>query len=97
MAIQAMAEVDIDISGHTSDHVDSYVGERFDPGVTVRDSAREGCPVFPGAERLLHRSFKDPDHPGAGDDELMSAFRRVRDKIGEFSRSLLADEVAGPQ
>ena len=73
------------------------MGERFDLGVTVCDSARESCPVFPGAARLIHRGLEDPDRPGAGDDELMSVFRRVRDEIGEFSRSLLADEVAGPQ
>ena len=93
MAIRAMAEVGIDISGHTSDHVDAYVDEPFDLVVTVCDSARESCPVFPGASRLLHRGFEDPDRPGAGDDELLSVFRRIRDEIGKFSRSLLAEEV----
>ena len=92
-----MAEVGIDISGPTSDLVDSYVGEQFDLVVTVCDSARESCPVFPSAARLLNRGFEDPDRPGAGDDELMSVFRRVRDETGEFSRSLLADEMGGRQ
>ena len=96
-AIQAMAEVGIDISGHTSDHVDSYVGERFDLGVSGMRLLGRCCPSLSRAARLIHRGFEDPDRPGAGDDELMSAFRRVRDEIGEFSRSLLADEVAGPQ
>lgn len=95
MAIRVMAEVGIDISGHTSDHVDVYVGEPFNLVVTVCDSARESCPVFPGAARLLHRGFEDPDRPGAADDELLPVFRRIRDEIGEFSRSLLADEVGG--
>ena len=95
MAIRAMAEVGVDISGHTSDHVDSYVGEPFDLVITVCDSARESCPVFPGAARLLHRGFEDPDKPGAGDDELLAVFRRIRDEIGEFSRGLLAEELAG--
>ena len=95
MAIRAMAEVGIDISAHTSDHVDAYVGEPFDLVVTVCDSARENCPVFPGAARLLHRGFQDPDRQGVDDDELLPVFRRIRDEIGEFSRSLLADELGG--
>ena len=49
MAIRVMAEVGIDLPGHTSDHVDRYVGEDFDLVVSVCDSARESCPVFPGA------------------------------------------------
>ncbi len=50
MAIRVIAEVGIDLSSHTSDHVDRYVGEDFDLVVTVCDSARESCPVFPGAK-----------------------------------------------
>ncbi len=94
MAVEVMAEVGIDISGHTSDHVDRYAGEEFDLVVTLCDSARETCPVFPGAGRLLHHSFEDPDRPGMGDKALREAFRRVRDQIGEFSRTLLAEELS---
>ena len=61
MAIRVMAEVGIDLSTHTSDHVDRYVGEDFDLVVTVCDSARESCPVFPGAKRVIHHAFEDPD------------------------------------
>ena len=45
LAIRVMAEGDIDISGNTSDHVDTYLGEEYDLVVTVCDSARESCPA----------------------------------------------------
>ena len=95
LAIRVMAEVGIDISGHTSDHVDRYVREDYDVVVTVCDTAKEICPVFPGARRLLHRAFEDPDYSSMSERELTGVFRRVRDEIGNFCRALVAEEVAG--
>ena len=93
VAIRVMAEVGIDISGHTSNHVDEYVGEDFDLVLTVCDHAKESCPVFPRARRTVHRSFEDPDYPWMGEDEFTDVFRRIRDEIGDFSRELLAREL----
>ena len=93
LAVRAMAEVGIDISDHTSDDVNTYLGEDYDPVVTVCDAARESCPVFPGARRLLHRTFEDPDYPWMRDSELTHVFRRVRDEIGDFCRALVAREA----
>ncbi len=93
IAIRVMAEVGIDISGHTSDHVDRYLDDEFDLVLTVCDSARESCPVFPGARRTLHRSFEDPDDPNMSEAELADVFRRIRDEIGDFSRDLLEREL----
>ena len=84
-----MAEVGIDLSTHTSDHVDRYVNGDFDLVLTACDSARESCPAFPGARRMLHHSFEDPDKPGLTDDQLLPVFRRIRDDIGEYTRELL--------
>lgn len=92
LAIRVMGEVGIDISGSTSDHVDTYLGEDHDLVVTVCDAARESCPVFPGARRLLHRAFEDPDYPCMSEKELADVFRRVRDEIGDFCRALVAKE-----
>ena len=89
LAVSVMADVGIDISAHTSDHVDQYVAQDFDLVLTVCDSARETCPVFPGAKRMLHRSFEDPDKPELDEDELLAVFRRIRDETGEYSRQLL--------
>jgi len=59
-AVQAMAEVGIDISGHRSKHVDEFAGHQFDYVFTVCDNAKETCPFFPGGGKRLHQSFEDP-------------------------------------
>ena len=94
IAVRVMAEVGIDISDHTSDHIDRYLEDDFDLVLTVCDSARESCPVFPGARRTVHHSFEDPDYPELSEDELTQVFRSIRDAIGDYSRGLL-EEVLG--
>ena len=91
IAIRVMEEVGIDLSAHTSDPVESYIDQPFDLVITVCDSAREQCPVFPGAKRVMHRSFEDPDYPDMSELELTDVFRRIRDDVGRFCRELLAD------
>ncbi len=94
-AIQAMAEAGVDISAHSSKSVESLRGVPFDLVVTVCDSAREACPVFPGARTTLHHAFEDPAHAGEGDDAL-PFFRRVRDEIREVLVPLVARELGLP-
>ncbi len=93
LAIRVMTEAGIDISEHTSDHVDRYLEDEFDLVLTVCDAARESCPVFPGARRTLHHSFEDPDYPELSESELTAVFRRIRDEIADFSRGLLEREL----
>lgn len=91
VAIRVMEEVGIDVSDHTSDHVDRYLEDDFDLVLTVCDSARESCPVFPGAQRTIHRSFEDPDDPDLSQERLADVFRRIRDEIGGYTRELLRE------
>ena len=93
LAVRVMAESGIDISRHTSDHIDHYAAQDFDLVITVCDSAHKSCPVFPGAKRLLHRGFEDPDRPGMDEAELVKVFRRSRDEIGVFVRELVETEL----
>ena len=79
-AIEVMSEAGVDLSSHSSKSVESLREIPFDLVVTVCDSAREACPVFPGAKRTVHRAFEDPAQAGAGEDAL-PVFRRVRDEI----------------
>jgi arsenate reductase len=86
-AIQVMAECGVDISGQTSDHVDEYLGVPFDLVVTVCDSTRESCPIFPGKGKKVHRSFQDPPTLARGmasEEEALEQYRIVRDEIREF-------------
>jgi len=80
-AIKALAEKDIDISHHTSDHVDNYMGQEFDFVITVCDNAKETCPYFPTNKTRLHWSFEDPAAAAGSDEEILAEFRRIRDQI----------------
>ena len=88
-AIQVMKERGVDISGHTSDLVDKYLGEDFDYVITVCDNARERCPVFPSKAQKYHQNFPDPAKAEGNDEEKLEAFRKVRDEVELFCRDFL--------
>lgn len=91
LAVRAMAEAGVDISGQRSKAAADLAGVRFDCVVTVCDSAREACPVFPGAARTVHVGFDDPPRlarSARSDEEAMPHYRRVRDEIRRFVESL---------
>jgi arsenate reductase len=94
-AVEVMAEAGVDISGHTSKHVDSLRDMVFDAVITVCDNARETCPFFPGAGKMLHVGFSDPPAmvkelaaKGAGEEEQRNCYRLVRDEIRAFVETL---------
>jgi arsenate reductase len=60
LAVRAMREAGVDISGQRSKSVADLPGIPLDTVITVCDRARQSCPVFPGAAATLHRSFDDP-------------------------------------
>lgn len=81
-AVAVMKEVGIDISHHTSDSVDLYLGEEWDYVITVCGGANEACPAFLGkVKHRLHIGFEDPSHVTGTEDYIWSEFRRVRDEI----------------
>jgi len=81
IAIKVMAEIGIDISGHRSKSVEEFQGMSFDFVITTCDAARETCPFFPGKARHLHWSFNDPAAVKGSEEEILSAFRNVREEI----------------
>ena len=83
LAIRAMDEIGIDISGQESKTLDRYLGEPFDYVITVCDDANEACPFFPGAANRLHWSFEDPSRVEGLEEERLAVFRSVRDQIRE--------------
>ncbi|MBI3978422.1 MAG: arsenate reductase ArsC [Chloroflexi bacterium] len=89
LAVRAMAEVGIDLSGQYPKRVDRYLGEPWDFVITVCDRAKESCPFFPGLHERIHWSFEDPAAATGSTDERMQVFRRVRDEIAEHLRQLL--------
>ena len=83
-AAEVMRELGIDLSGHTSDHVDAFADEALDYVVTVCDSAREACPYIPARKQNLHESFPDPSAAEGSDAEKLAVFRQVRDQIASW-------------
>jgi arsenate reductase len=92
LAIRAMEEIGIDISGQESKTLERYLGEPFDYVITVCDEANEACPFFPGAKNRLHWSLEDPSQAEGSEDERLAVFRRVRDEIGERIEQELVHE-----
>lgn len=83
-AIEVMKEVGIDLSGAYPKSVDQFVYQSFDHVITVCDHAKETCPVFTGkVKHRLHIGFDDPAEATGTEEEVLSAFRRVRDEIRE--------------
>ena len=81
LAIEVMREVGIDISLNRSKHIDEFADMAFDLAVTVCDTARESCPVLPGATEMVHWPFEDPAHAKGSKEERLGVFRRIRDSI----------------
>ena len=81
-AVRAMAEIGVDISRARPKRVDDLLGQAFDCVVTVCDQARESCPVFTGrVGRRLHIGFEDPAAVSGTEEQVLPAFRKVRDQI----------------
>jgi arsenate reductase (thioredoxin) len=85
-AVSVMAESGIDISGHHTEPINTFLGQPWDWVITVCETARHTCPVFPGASRTDHWSFDDPAAGDATDDERLARYRRVRTEIGDRIR-----------
>ncbi|MCX5781704.1 MAG: arsenate reductase ArsC [Elusimicrobia bacterium] len=80
-AIEVMKEIGIDISGQKSKSIKEFIDKTFDVVVTLCDSAKESCPIFPGAKKIIHHSFPDPSKEYADFDERLEPFRETRDEI----------------
>jgi arsenate reductase len=80
-AIEALREIDIDISAHTSKHMNDFLDRDIDTVITVCGHADQACPVFPGQMHRHHWPFDDPAHATGPEEEVAAEFRRVRDEI----------------
>lgn len=81
LAIKALAEIGIDISGHRSKSLDEFLAQPVHTVITVCGKADQVCPVFPGQGNRHHWPFDDPAPAPGSEAEQMEVFRRVRDEI----------------
>ncbi len=88
-----MKETGVDISHHTSDPVDKYLGEEWDYVITVCGGANEVCPAFIGkVKHRLHMGFEDPSEATGSEEFVMGEFRRVRDEIVDAFGKFYSEE-----
>ena len=94
MAIEVMAEISIDISSHTSKHLNEFLEKKVHTVITVCGHADAACPVFSGQSAKHHWPFDDPAKAEGNEEEIRATFRRVRDEIRKkfetYAEKLLA-------
>ena len=96
LAIKAMAEVDIDISQNKPKDVEQFINQSFDYVISVCDDANLNCPVFEGTvDNRWHIGFDDPATVKGTEEEVLTAFRRIRDEIGAGFLSFYKSVVCG--
>ena len=81
MAVEVMKEIEIDISAHTSKHLDEFLQREVHTVITVCCNADQACPIFPGQAEKHHWPFDDPAKATGSEEEIRAVFRRVRDEI----------------
>lgn len=93
-AVAIMAEDGIDITGHTSNNVNEYLGIDFDFILTVCDHANENCPYIPSKNAIrLHHNFFDPSKVEGTPKEKQAAFLKARNEIKEYCQKFVLREL----
>jgi len=80
-AIQVLREIGLDISGHTSKHLNEFLNQPIFTVITVCGKADQVCPRYPGQVNRYHWGFDDPAHATGTEEEILGEFRRVRNEI----------------
>jgi arsenate reductase len=91
-AIATMKRAGIDITSHTSDHVDQYLNEPIDIVISVCDNARDTCPDFPGQVRKICKTFPDPPAMAKSMNsqvEVEACYDQVRNEIERYVSEFL--------
>lgn len=95
-AVEVMKDAGVDISQHTSDSVEKYLGEEWDYVITVCGGANESCPMFTGkVKHRLHIGFDDPSDAVGTPEFIHSEFNRVRDEIKKAFYELYITKLKG--
>ena len=93
VAIKVMQSLCVDISQHQSNQIDEYLNLDLDYVITVCDSAKELCPTFPFASKVIHKSFPDPAKAKGTDEEVLVVYTKVRDMLKSFCKEFLQKEL----
>lgn len=90
-AVKAMAEIGIDISHHTSNKSDEYLGKGITHVITVCGEESEVCPYFPEPVHFTHHALPDPAHFNGTPEQTAAEFARVRDMVQAYLEGWWSD------
>jgi len=95
-AIEAMAEIGIDISRHRSKSIADIDLTSVNKVITL--CAEEVCPVLPKQVKRLHWAIPDPaaDPAELSHEQRQTRFREAREQIKTCLQTLLASSKAPP-
>jgi len=93
LAIETMAELDIDLSTHRSKTVDEFIDQPMDYVITVCDNARDTCPYLPARVKNIHHRFVDPSNAEGDEATVKAAWRATRDEIRAWLKSTFSPNV----
>jgi arsenate reductase len=84
LTIEVMAEIGINISNHSSNHLKEFQGKEFDYVITLCGNGNETCPLFLGGKKYIYQGFKDPANYCEDNLEKIDVFRIIRDEIKDW-------------
>lgn len=90
LASRVLAEIGIDLSTHTSKHMNEFLDREIHTVITVCGNADQACPMYPGQVTRHHWGFPDPAHAVGTEEEILGQFRSVRDSIALVFRAYAA-------
>ena len=93
LAIRVMREIGIDISKNKSNSAKEYDCINFDFVFTVCNNAKEICPVYPKAKKLIHQNFLDPADATGSETEQLEIYRKVRDELKKYFLKFFKDKI----
>lgn len=94
-AVRVMREAHgLDLSRHTSKHLDTFAGQRFDWVISLCDRVREVCPQFPGQPQTVHWSIPNPAS-GESDALTYPLFKQTVEEL-EVRVAFLLASLAEP-
>lgn len=98
LAVLVMKEAGVDIAGHRSKTIADLSDRDVDVVITLCDTSHKQCPAFPGSPMVVHHAFDDPPILTKGLDRgaALAVYRRVRDEIRDYVRTLPGSLPAKP-
>jgi arsenate reductase len=94
-ALKVLTEIGIDHSRARSKSIDEFADQTFDYVITLCGAANEACPLFFGGVERTHLGFEDPARVTGTEEEVLTAFRRVRDQVRETVENYLRSRTPG--